>query len=84
MSQVTGFPAASQEFCQIALSFSKIICSLVADNSLSKGLAVTSISLFSLKRFAVSLTRAKASGIISSKTFSEIEYASSFNASTSV
>ena len=71
MSQVTGFPAASQEFAQYALSPSKVTLSLSADNSLSKAEAVTSISSFSTKRFAVSFTTAKASGIIFNNVSSE-------------
>ncbi len=72
MSQVTGLPAASQEFAQKALSFSKEILSLSPDNSLSKGVAVTSIFSFSTKRFAVSFITAKASGINCRKASSEI------------
>ena len=72
MSQITALPEASQELAQYALSSSKVILSLSADNSLSKGDAVTSISSFSTKRFAVSLTTAKASGIIFNKVSSEI------------
>ena len=83
MSQVTGFPAASQEFAQKALSPSRVIWSLSPDSSLSKGVAVTSISVFSTKRFAVSFTTAKASGIISNNVASETVYASSFKVSIS-
>ena len=67
-----AFPAAFQEFAQVALSPSIVIYDLVADNSLSFGVAVTVIVVFSLKRRAVSLTTANASGRISFNTFSEI------------
>ena len=83
MSQVTGFPAASQEFCQKALSSSKTICSLVEESSLSKGVAVTSTSLFFTKRVAVSFTTAKASGMISFRILSETSYESFFRVSIS-
>ena len=72
MSQVIAFPAASHEFAQVALSPSIFMYDLEADNSRSFGEAVTDIEVFSLKRRAVSLTTAKASGRISFNTFSEI------------
>ncbi|CAI8419700.1 MAG: Uncharacterised protein [Flavobacterium sp. SCGC AAA160-P02] len=71
MSQVTGLPAASQEFFQKALVPSKTTCSLVEESSRSNAVAVTSISSLFTKRFAVSFTTAKASGIISFKISSE-------------
>ena len=72
MSQVIALPAAFQELAQVALSPSIVMYDLVADNSLSFGVAVTVKEVFSLKRRAVSFTTAKASGRISFNTFSEI------------
>ena len=63
-----GFPAASQELDQMALSLSKVTYSLEPDNSLSNGEAVTVMLVLFAKRLAVSLTTAKASGKISFKT----------------
>ena len=48
-----AFPAASQEFAQVALSPSTLIYGFVADNSIF-GVAVTVIVALSLKRRAVS------------------------------
>ena len=64
MSQVMAFPAASQELDQVALSPSKVTKSLSPERLLSNSLAVTVIVVLSLKRLAVSLTTANASGNI--------------------
>ena len=67
-----ALPAASHELAQVALSPEIVMYDFDADNSRSFGEALTVILLFSLKRRAVSLITAKASGRISFKTFSEI------------
>ena len=77
MSQVIGFPAASQEFAQKALSPLSSMYFFCCDNSLSYSEAVTSILVFSTNRRAVSLTTAKASGSILLSTSSTAFWASS-------
>ncbi len=70
MSHVIGVPAASQELFQMAFSPSIRTLSRFAAISRSRSFAVTVISLFSVKRRAVSFITAKASGSSSSSTSS--------------
>ncbi len=72
MSHIIGFPAASQEFFQIAFSLFNVTYSFSPDISLSNSVAFTIISLLSKKRFAVSFTTAKAFGRILFKVSSVI------------
>ena len=64
---MTCLPAASHELDQVALSPFNLTYDFAPEISLSNALAVTSIELLFVNRFAVSLTMAKAVGKISSR-----------------